>query len=211
MFTGIIQELGSVQRVERAGNFYRLDIRSNSIYKDVRIGDSVAVNGVCLTAVSKKRDVLSFDLMAQTVRNTSFAGLKNNDRVNLERPLRAGETLDGHFVLGHIDCAGVIKNIRKSGDDFTISIAFPGGFDRLVVEKGSIAVDGVSLTISHAGKDTFDVHLIPHTLKSTILDTKKSGDKVNLEFDILGKYIAKERPAVGQSRVTEEFLRSKGF
>ncbi|MCX5678474.1 MAG: riboflavin synthase [Candidatus Omnitrophica bacterium] len=211
MFTGIIQELGSVQNINRVGNIYKLDIRSNSIYKDVRIGDSVAVNGVCLTAVSKKKDILSFDLMAETIRNTSFAGLKNNDRVNLERSLKAGETLDGHFVLGHIDCAGVIKNIRKIGDDFMISIAFPGGFDRLVVEKGSIAVDGVSLTVSHAGKDTFDVHIIPHTLKSTILGTKKSGDKVNLEFDILGKYIAKERDAGSRPRVTEEFLRSKGF
>ena len=211
MFTGIIQELGSVRRIERSGNIYRLDIRSNGIYKDVRIGGSVAVNGVCLTVVYKKKDVLSFDLMAETIRNTSFAGLKNNDRVNLERSLKAGETLDGHFVLGHIDCVGVIKNINKRGDDFMISIGFPGDFDRLAIEKGSIAVDGVSLTLSHAGKNTFDVHIIPHTLKSTTLSIKKTGDAVNLEFDILGKYIAKERDAGGRSRISEEFLRSKGF
>jgi riboflavin synthase len=211
MFTGIIQELGSVQNIDRVGNIYKLDIRSNIIYKDVRIGDSVAVNGVCLTATAKKKDVLSFDMMAETIRNTNFAGLKSNDKVNLERPLKAGETLDGHFVLGHIDCAAVIKNIRKIGDDFMINIAFPDGFDRLVVEKGSIAVDGVSLTISHAGKGTLDVHIIPHTLKSTTLNIKKSGDTVNLEFDILGKYIAKARDAGSQSRISEEFLRSNGF
>lgn len=211
MFTGIIQELGSVQTFERSGNIYRLDIRSNNIYKDVRIGDSVAVNGVCLTAVSKNRGAISFDLMAETIRNTGFAGLKNNEKVNLERSLKAGETLDGHFVLGHIDCVGTIRDIKKSDGDFMISVGFPGHFWPLVVEKGSIAVDGVSLTISHAGKDTFDVHIIPHTLKSTTLDMKGIGGAVNLEFDIFGKYIAKGRDTGDRSRISEEFLRSKGF
>ena len=211
MFTGIVQELGSVQRIERSGNVYRLDIRANNMCKDVRVGDSVAVNGACLTAVSGKRDVISFDLTAETIRNTGFAGLKNNEKVNLERSLKAGETLDGHFVLGHVDCIGVIKDIGKRGGDFMIRVGFPDDFGALVVNKGSIAVDGVSLTISRAGKDTFDVHIIPHTLKSTTLDMKGIGDSVNLEFDILGKYVAKGRDAGNRSRISEEFLRSKGF
>lgn len=211
MFTGITRELAVVQRLGKSGDTYRLDIRSNGICKDVEIGDSIAVNGVCLTVASKEKDILNFDVMAQTLRKTTLAGLKDKDTVNLEGSLKAGGTLDGHFVLGHVDCVGIIRDIRKSPGEFMMRIDFPEEFGRLIVDKGSIAVDGVSLTIGRAGKDTFDIYLIPHTLRSTTLSTKRSGDAVNLEFDILGKYAAKHRDAGSQSRISEEFLRSRGF
>ncbi len=211
MFTGITQELAVVRRMGKSGDNYRLDIRSNGIYKDVKIGDSVAVNGVCLTVTSKEKNVLSFDVMAQTVRSTTLAGLKDKDKVNLEGSLKAGGTLDGHFVLGHVDCVGMIRDIKKSSGEFMMHIDFPGEFDRLIVDKGSVAVDGVSLTIGRAGRSTFDIYLIPHTLRSTTLNTKRPGDAVNLEFDILGKYAAKHQDAGSQPRISEEFLRGKGF
>lgn len=211
MFTGIIQELGAVQRHERSGNIYRLDICSRNICKDADIGDSVAVNGVCLTVAAKKKDVLSFDVMAETIRKTNLAGLKDRDKVNLEGSLKANGKLGGHFVLGHIDCAGRIKNINRNGDEFTISIGFPDEFSPLTVEKGSIAIDGVSLTIGKVNNNTLDLHLIPHTLRSTTLDTKNVGDMVNLEFDILGKYAVRQKDFGGRSRISEEFLRNNGF
>ena len=211
MFTGIIQELGLVQGIRSVDNVYRLDICSKNIYKDASVGDSVAVNGVCLTVRAKMKDILSFDVMAETIRKTSFAGLKNKDKVNLEGSLKANGTLGGHFVSGHIDCVGNIKNVDKGRYEFIIRIDFPDKFNRLIVEKGSIAVDGVSLTIGGIGMNTLDVYLIPHTLRSTTLNTKNAGDMVNLEFDILGKYIARQRASCAQSRISEEFLRKKGF
>jgi len=211
MFTGIVQELGTVERIERSGGIYRLGIRSGNIHKDAGIGDSVSVNGACLTVVSRKGDVLNFDVMAETIRSTGLAGLKPGDRVNLEGSLKANGTLGGHFVLGHIDCVGVIKDIIRTGGEFTLRIGIPDGFDHLIVDKGSISIDGVSLTVGRADSNTFDVHIIPHTLKSTTLGIKKSGDTVNLEFDILGKYIAKARDTAGRSRISEKFLRNNGF
>lgn len=211
MFTGIIQELGAVQRIGPVGNIYRLDICSKNIYKDVNVGDSVAVNGACLTVTAKTEGILNFDVMAETIRKTSLAELKNKDMVNLEGSLKASGTLGGHFVLGHVDCVGKIKNVRKKGDEFMIRIDFPDKFNRLVVEKGSIAVDGVSLTISGIDMNALDVYIIPHTLRSTTLNMKNEGDMVNLEFDILGKYIARQGKVRAQPRISEEFLKDKGF
>lgn len=211
MFTGIVQELGIVCKLERSGGFYRLGIRSDKVCEDAVIGDSVAVNGVCLTVAAKKSDVLNFDVMAETIRRTNLIELKDNDKVNLEGSLKANASLGGHFVLGHIDCLGRIKDIKKRSGEFTVRIDFNGAFSHLIVEKGSIAIDGVSLTIGRAGDNTLDVYLIPHTLKATTLDTRKSGDSVNLEFDIIGKYAARFGEVRGQSRISEEFLRDKGF
>lgn len=212
MFTGIIQEIGQVRRIDKSGSMYNLDIISEGIYKDIKIGDSVAVNGVCLTVTSKAKGSMTFNVMAETVRKTSLSSLKVNDRVNLEGSLKIGGTLDGHFVLGHVDCVGIIKSVSKAGGEFIISIGYPEEFANLVVDKGSIAIEGVSLTVSRA-KDVgmLEVHIIPHTTTHTTLDVKRPGDPINLEFDILGKYIAKQRGSGNQSRLTEGFLRSKGF
>ncbi len=211
MFTGIVQELGVLRRIERAGNIYRLDICSDRIYRDAAIGDSVAVNGACLTVTAKMGGVLNFDVMAETIRKTNLVELKDNDKVNLEGSLKANGSLGGHFVLGHVDCVGTIKNIGKTGDEFMIRVEFNGKFSRLIVEKGSIAIDGVSLTIGEAGDNTFDAYLIPHTLKATTLGIRKPGDRVNLEFDIIGKYATRLMADRNKTRISEEFLRDKGF
>lgn len=211
MFTGIVQELGTVKRIENTGSSYIIGITSAVIAGSVNIGDSICVNGACLTAISSDGDTMVFDVMAETVRSTSLSFLQAGDKVNLERALKAGGTLDGHFVLGHIDCVGAVKRVNSSGGEFIISLGFAPGFSRLVVDKGSIAVDGISLTVNNPGNGTCDVHLIPHTMKITTLNMKKAGDKVNLEFDILGKYIDRRMAVNGPSGITEEYLRSKGF
>ncbi len=211
MFTGIIQELGTVQRLEVSGSLYRLEIACKVVCDDVKIGGSVAINGVCLTVAEKKQTALCFDVMAETMRRTDLARLKNGDKVNVENSLKANGALGGHFVLGHVDCAGIIKDAARTGDGFAIEVEFPREFSRLVVEKGSIAIDGVSLTVGECGARTLKVYLIPHTLKSTTLGSKKVSDAVNLEFDIIGKYVSKFNDPGANSRVTESFLHEKGF
>jgi riboflavin synthase len=211
VFTGIIQELGVVENISRSGDICKLSIRSKNIDKSVKIGDSICLNGVCLTVVSNKGEILSFDLMAETTRNTGLAALVNGDKVNLEGSLRVGLALDGHFVLGHVDCVGVIEYIRRTGDGFMLRVGFPEKFSPLIVEKGSIAVDGVSLTAGRVDKNAFEIHIIPHTLESTTLNMKDAGDAVNLEFDILGKYVVKGMGSGNRTPISEEFLRSKGF
>ncbi len=211
MFTGIIQELGVVENISRSGNICRLGIRSKNIGKSVKIGDSICLNGVCLTVASKKGDLLNFDLMTETTRNTGLAAMVNGDKVNLEGSLRVGQALDGHFVLGHVDCVGVIEYIRRTGDGFMLRVGFSEKFSSLIVGKGSITLDGVSLTVARADNNAFEAHIIPHTLKFTTLNMKNAGDAVNLEFDILGKYIAKGMGPGSRTPISEEFLRSKGF
>lgn len=210
MFTGIVKELGLVRRLDARGSLYSLDISCPGICENAGIGDSVSVNGVCLTVARKTPGLLHFDVMAETIRRTALAGLGNQEAVNLESSLKVGGGLDGHFVLGHIDCVGTVREIFRKGDEFTMRIAFSGDFDQLVVEKGSIAIDGVSLTVGEARRGVFSVYIIPHTLKETTLGSKKSGSSVNIEFDIIGKYIAKLNNAK-RSGITEGFLQEKGF
>ncbi len=211
MFTGIIQEVGIVKRLEKTGSLYVFEVGSAAIPKEVIVGDSVAVNGVCLTVTDKTIGSLRFDVMAETVRKSGLGKVSAGDAVNLEGSLKAGGTIGGHFVLGHVDCVGTITDTGKKGDDVLMKISFSARFAPLAVEKGSIAVDGVSLTIGMAGADSLTVYLIPHTLKATTLGSKRRADTVNLEFDIIGKYIARAAALKGGGRITEGFLRSRGF
>jgi len=211
VFTGIIKDLGAVRRLCRAEDAYRLEISSRRVFGDVEIGDSVAVNGVCLTLVEKNMGVMSFDVMEETARCSGIAGLKDGDVVNLEGALKANGSLGGHFVLAHVDCIGSIKEMKRQGGDFLMEIAFPMEFAHLVVEKGSVAIDGVSLTVGGVKASAFGVYLIPHTLKSTNLGLKRAGDSVNIEFDIIGKYAARLKSLESGSRITEDFLKKKGF
>jgi len=211
MFTGIVKELGIVKRMSRAGSIYKLAIGSGAVYKTVKTGDSIAVNGACLTVVSSRGGVISFDVMEETARRTNLAELKSEDHVNLEDSLKAGDPLSGHFVLGHIDCLGKIKDIERSGAEFLMEIDIPPDFADLIVEKGSVAIDGVSLTIGEAGKDKFTVYLIPHTVKTTTLGSRCAGDKINIEFDILGKYILRRKLPERTSKISENFLKERGF
>lgn len=210
MFTGIIKEIGTVGGLGRSGSSRRLDIKAGAIYETAGIGDSVAVNGACLTLTGKNKNVLSFDVMDETLRKTSLGALANNDPVNLEGAVKADGTFGGHFVTGHIDCVGKIREISKRGE-FKLAIEVPKDFMHLFVEKGSVCVDGVSLTVGGIRNDIFSVYIIPHTLKATTLGSKKTGDTLNIEFDIIGKYCARLFQKSPALRISEEFLRRKGF
>ncbi len=189
MFTGIVKELGQVRRISGLGGIYKLSVGAKDIQGALNTGDSLSVNGVCLTLTAKDKNILDFDVMGETFKRTNFSKLKIGEFVNLEPALRAGDPLGGHFVTGHIDCAGKVKDVKRAGDNYSIEIAFPVKYKRLVVEKGSISLDGVSLTVGSVGDGTAMVHIIPHTLKMTTLGSRRPGDEINIEFDIVGKYI----------------------
>lgn len=192
MFTGIIKELGRVHGISGLGNIYKLSIEAKDIIEGLTIGDSVAVNGACLTLTEKNKNVLGFDVMAETMRKTCLGKLRPKDPVNLEDALKAGGAIGGHFVTGHIDCVGRVRDVRRSSDEVSIEVTFPEEYRSLVVEKGSITLDGISLTIGKVIKNSVTVYIIPHTLKMTTLGKKRTGDDVNIEFDLIGKYIAKQ-------------------
>ena len=211
MFTGLIKESGKVKRLTREGRLYRLEVESKEIFKRAAIGDSVSVNGVCLTITGKENGCVSFDVMEETLSKSSISKLKINDAVNLEDALRAGEPFGGHFVLGHVDCIGDIAGIKRSGDSVSVEIKFPEEFKNLLVERGSVAVDGISLTIGEIRNNSFFIHIIPHTLDNTTLRQKRQGDKINIEFDILGKYALKAGKSNHPQGVDENLLRENGW
>jgi riboflavin synthase len=198
MFTGIIQETGAVEKIARGKKSICLTILAGSVARGLKIGGSVAVNGCCLTAVKisscGKSKLIQFDVLQESWRLTNLQSVKPGSLVNLERPLRAGGEFGGHFVTGHVDGMGKILRWEKSGADHVLEIAAPGKILRHVIQKGSIAIDGISLTIAGAGKKSFCVWIIPHTLKVTALRERKVGDAVNLEADLLGKYAEKFLP-----------------
>jgi riboflavin synthase len=202
MFTGIVGETGTIERIQRGTKSILLTIRAKTSARGLRPGDSVAVNGCCLTVVKisarGKSRLLQFDLLRETWRRTSLQFARPGSRVNLERPLRANGELGGHFVTGHIDGVGKILRWGKSGADYLLEIAAPPDVMRYVIPKGSIAIDGISLTIAGVGKKNFRVWIIPHTLAVTALRERKVGDAVNLEADLLGKYAKKFLSARGQ-------------
>lgn len=187
MFSGIIEELGAVKRISRKGNITLIEINAEKTLADTKIGDSIAVNGACLTAVEIKKDAFSFEAMPETSKITNLGALKIGERVNLERSLKLGDRISGHFVLGHVDCLGIIRKKGYSGGNLAFEIVIPPEFIKYCLSKGSIAVDGISLTIAAQRANTFSVYIIPHTLKNTTLGFKGPSAKVNIEFDILAK------------------------
>lgn len=211
MFTGIVKELGKIVDISRDGKAYKITVGSENISKGVNIGDSVSVNGVCLTAARKNEGFLYFDAVEETIRKTSLSRIKKGDKVNLEDALRAGDPIGGHFVLGHVDCTGEITGITNTGKDISIEITVPEEFSGSIVEKGSAAIDGISLTLADVKKNRFRVYIIPHTLETTTLGARQLGDELNIEFDILGKYVRKNMGLGQGGRITEDFLREKGF
>jgi len=190
MFTGIIKELGRIHRISGLGNSYKISVEVKDLALQAQVGDSVAVNGVCLTLTGKNKKVLDFDVMGETAGRTNISKLKIGEAVNLENALRAGDPLGGHFVTGHIDCVGRIQDVGRHEGEHSIKVSFPEEYKRLIVEKGSIALDGVSLTIGKTEGNSAIVYIIPHTLKTTTLESKSAGGEVNIEFDIIGKYAA---------------------
>lgn len=212
MFTGIIQEVGTVLRFEQSGGVHRLYVRATGVSARVRTGDSVSVNGVCLTAVSAAKGAVGFDVMGETVRKTSLSRIAVGGRVNIEDALRIGDHLGGHIVQGHVDCVGTVERITKGPGELSLEIGIPSLDAHLVVEKGSVALDGISLTVGAVTAKSFTVYLIPHTLAITNLGDRKTGDAVNVEYDIIGKYIARSKELQKEgSGVSEELLRRAKF
>lgn len=219
MFTGLVEELGVLRGAARGADSARLNIEAREVVKDVRLGDSIAVNGVCLTVVEFDRGYFVADVMAETLAKTNLANLKPGDKVNLERALRLGDRLGGHLVSGHIDGVGTISRKERYDIATLITITAPPQVIRYTVKKGSIAVDGASLTVVDLDQESFKVSLIPHTAHMTTLGIKKLGDTVNLEADLIGKYV--ERLLGGADRagrqggagrgITMDYLIEKGF
>ena len=195
MFTGIVEELGTVAAVEDQGDAIRLRIRASTVLEDAALGDSISVNGCCLTVAERDADTWTADVMQETLDKTSLSGVRPGDRVNLERAVTADKRLGGHIVQGHVDGVGTVVSRVPSEHWEVVEISLPaddrGGLGRYLVDKGSITVDGVSLTVVAAKDDTFTVSLIPETLARTTLGARRPGDRVNLEADILAKHVEK--------------------
>lgn len=191
MFTGLVQALGTVRTVTDAAGGRRLRVSESALAPLLALGESVSVNGACLTVVSRDGDSFDFEAGPETLAKTTLGALAAGDPVNLERALRTGDALGGHFVTGHIDCVGTVLEENQTGDWITVRFGFPPGFADLLVDKGSVAVDGVSLTVNKPNDGAFEVMLIPHTRAVTTLGLKKPGAAVNLEFDLLAKHVQK--------------------
>ncbi|MBP3400546.1 MAG: riboflavin synthase [Selenomonadales bacterium] len=217
MFTGLVEELGKVKTIEKGAKSVRITIAAKKVLEDVKLGDSIAVNGTCLTAVDFDSTYFTADVMPETVNKTVLAHLRPGDLVNLERTLRLGDRFGGHMVSGHVDSVG--KIIAKDQNDIAIivKISVTPETSRYIIKKGSIAIDGISLTVVEATDTWFSVSLIPHTAKMTTLGYKRVGDSVNLETDIIGKYVEKllmpkqSEPTPQKSGITMDFLAQHGF
>src|SRR3989337_1754389 len=189
MFTGLVEEKGELLQKIKTGDGYQLAIKASKIMEDLDIGSSISVNGCCLTVVKKDRNTFSVDTIEETLKKTNLGTLVPGNKVNLERPLKADARLGGHFVLGHVDTTGVVKEIKELSNSHFMKIAFPEKFKNYLIYVGSISIDGVSMTVAELEENWFGVGIIPFTWQETIFSDKKVGDKVNLEFDVLGKYV----------------------
>lgn len=214
MFTGIIEELGTVMKLDQQGVSAKITIEADKVLEKTKLGDSIAVNGVCLTVTDLGKNSFCADVMAETLRRSSLGVLKKGSKVNLERAMAADGRFGGHMVSGHIDGTGEIAKISPEGTAVWYTIQAPQNILDGIVEKGSIAIDGISLTVADVSDRDFSVSIIPHTGANTTLSLKKQGNIVNLENDVVGKYVQKflvnkqEKP---ESKVTEEFLGKYGF
>ncbi len=215
MFTGLVEELGKIKQIVRGAKSVRLSVFGSKVLADVKIGDSIAVNGTCLTVVEFSKDWFTADVMPETVDRTALAGLKAGDTVNLERTLRVGDRLGGHIVSGHIDGVGTI--LAKEQNDNAVIVRIGAGAEvmRYVITKGSIAIDGTSLTVVDYGDNWFTVSLIPHTAAMTTVGLKAIGEPVNLEADVIGKYVEKllglQQTTKPTEKITLGFLEQHGF
>ena len=214
MFTGIVEELGTVKKIKKGANSAVFTIRAEKILDDLKTGDSVAVNGICLTVTACLEDGFTADVMHETLNRSSLGKLVSGSAVNLERAMAADGRFGGHIVSGHIDGTGKVAAITKDDNAIWYQIKTDSGILKYIVEKGSVAIDGISLTVAKTDSQSFSVSIIPHTAGATTLSLRKVGDVVNLENDIVGKYIEKfitfekEKPKSG---ITKEFLLKNGF
>ena len=214
MFTGIVEELGTVKQVVSGSAWGQIEIAGREVLEGTKLGDSIAVNGVCLTVTNLRSGSFTADVMAETMCRSNLGSLKKGDQVNLERAMAADGRFGGHMVSGHIDGTGVISQMKQEGNAVWVTVDTSEELMRLIVEKGSIAIDGISLTVAKEMPGAFQVSIIPHTGEETTLLKKKTGAVVNLENDMIGKYVEKlmrKEPEGGGSSLTLDFLKQHGF
>lgn len=211
MFTGIIEEIGTIHRLLPQPGGLRIQIRGHQILDDLKIDQSVAVNGVCLTVVEIDSHSFAADIVAETLSRSTFQFARVNDAVNLERALRLQDRLGGHLVQGHVDGMGTIQRLMTGPNGTWLKIEIPPELDRYTIAKGSIAIDGISLTIASKDRNLLSLAIIPHTMKQTILQFKKAGDRVNLEVDFLAKYVEQIVQPAAETKLTTEWLKQQGY
>jgi riboflavin synthase len=211
MFTGLIETVGTIKGLKARGNYKVLTIGSSLPPDQLQIGESIACDGPCLTVVEVGKGVFDVEASQETLARTTLGGLRNGSRINLERALQVGSRLGGHFVSGHIDETGTVETLRSIGESWELAVRFDTAFDGYVIEKGSIAINGVSLTINTCRPGWFSVNIIPHTIKSTTLGDLRAGGKVNLEFDMIGKYIVKMTAHKSNAGLTKDKLFESGW
>lgn len=212
MFTGLIEDIGKVTAFIRRGEAGLLSVESTLPMAEIIIGDSVAVNGACLTVTAKSGMTLTFDVSPESIARTNIGRLQSGSRVNLERALRLGDRLGGHIVSGHIDCCGRLTRIESRSGNHQLHFGLPVGQSRYLVEKGSVTIDGVSLTVNRVSDGGFSVNIIPHTFASTTLEQIRVGDEVNIETDIIGKYVERlVQPWKSDGNLSMRTLAENGF
>jgi len=210
MFTGIIKEIGIVKNILKKSGKTELKIECNAIVRGIELGSSVAINGACLTVTQFDKSSFRVDVVEETMKRTSFSQLKVNDRVNLEPSLVLTDRLEGHIVQGHVDCVGKIRGREIRGESILLTIKIPEKMESYIVEKGSICIDGISLTIASIANNYVTIALIPFSLENTTLKEKKTGEQVNIEFDIIGKYV-NQIMEKKDKKIDKDFLKKTGF
>lgn len=211
MFTGIIEAVGEIKGIRGNDKGISLQILIPESFDDIKIGDSISVSGVCLTAKTIEGGTFTADVSAETISKTSFGRIKTGERVNLERAMRLSDRLGGHIVSGHIDGTARLKEVRKEGESVRLSFFLEKELLRYVINKGSIAIDGISLTVNEVGDGGFTVNIIPHTAENTTILDKKAGDEVNIEVDIIGKYVERLLGKGKENKIDRSFLSEHGF
>ena len=217
MFTGIVEEIGTIQGIKKGNKSSKLLIKANKVLDKTNLGDSICTNGVCLTVTNLDKNTFEADVMAETLRRSNLVDLSIGSNVNLERALSLQTRLGGHIVSGHIDGVGEVLSLVKEDNATWVSIKASNDILKYIVEKGSIAIDGISLTVAYVDDSIFKVSIIPHTKDETTLLTKKCGETVNLECDVIGKYVEKllgfnnKNKEIKESKITEDFLKNNGF
>ncbi|SFJ72278.1 riboflavin synthase alpha chain [Terrisporobacter glycolicus] len=215
MFTGIIEEIGIIKNVKKNNKSSIITIQGKKIFEDISIGDSISVNGVCLTVTTFSNEIFTADVMNETLSRSSLSSLQNGSYVNLERAMSASGRFGGHIVSGHIDGTGKIIKIKRDDNAIWYTVTVEDNLIKYIVEKGSIAIDGISLTVANVNENSFSVSIIPHTSQETILSHRLVGDIVNIENDIIGKYVEKlitfEKNKKDESNITMDFLINNGF
>lgn len=212
MFTGIIEEIGKIEEISKHGRNLKLRIKASKILNDLKVGDSININGACQTIIATDGNSFTVEAVEETLKKTNLGVLKRNDGVNLERAVRLSDRLGGHLVTGHVDCVGKIKSIARRDGSFLYEFELSEKYLAHLIEKGSVAVDGISLTVVEVKEKSFTVAIIPFTLENTSLSTKKVGDLVNIETDLIGKYVERFLATKREKfEITEEWLKEKGW